>query len=488
MQKFSQVFDKLLYWGVLVTVVFIPLYFKFPLVGVSGTFVSIRLEDVLIFSLLGIWVLNLIIKKELLGFFNSRLNQTILLFFFVGMVSLFSGGFLTKTISLNLGALHLLRRVEILLLLPLVISTLKFKRQAYTLLLFSAIVLFIENLYALGQLYLGFPAVSTTTSELSKGRVYMLGPEDRVIGTFAGHYDLAVYLLMAITILTPVILYFIKKMEIRKILKSRTSLYGLSVTVLVGLSLLVLIMTATRLSFFAAIAGVLFSLLLLKRFKIILFVIVLTGLILIYPSQLRDRIVSTFTVNIQRSFNGFVSPDHDQTQRSQLNIPTLPNSKFNEPPESGAVPLPQSPDITPGEPTNPTDLGVFRSFEIRIQVEWPRAIRALIKNPFLGTGYSSLGLATDNDLLRSLGEVGILGTLAFALVLVEVMKKLVRIFKRAIGFKKYFLGGVLSMFFAFLLNSLFIDVFEASKVATLFWVIIGIALFLGGEETYAKKI
>lgn len=478
MQKLLQICDKVLYWGIFIILIFVPLYFKFPLLGVSGTFVSVRLEDVLIAGVLGVWLTKLIINGQIREFFRDRLNQTLLLFFFVGLVSVFSGAFLTKTLEFKLGALHLIRRVELLMLMPLAISTLKTKRQVYSLLFFAGIVLLIVNLYALGQGRLGFPAVSTTTSELSKGRVYMLKPEDRVISTFAGHYDLAVYLLMAITIITPVILYLIRKIEIKKILKSKMSLYGLIAAGLTGLSLLVLIMTATRLSFFAAIAGVLFSLILLKRVKIILFVLALTGLILIYPSHLRDRIISTFTVNIQRSFEGFVSPNNDQTERNQLNIPTLPNSTFNELPDP-SVALPDSPDITPGEPTNPTDLGVFRSFDIRIKVEWPRAIRAFTKNPLLGTGYSSIGLATDNDVLRSLGEVGILGTTAFGLILIEVLRRLGKIYKTTKGFIKYFSVGIISMFFAFLLNSLFIDVFEASKVATLFWILIGMVLFLG---------
>ena len=57
-----------------------------------------------------------------------------------------------------------------------------------------------------------------------------------------------------------------------------------------------------------------------------------------------------------------------------------------------------------------------RSVSIRLNVEWPRAIRAFSKNPLLGTGYSSITLATDNDFLRLLGEVGLVGALAFFLI------------------------------------------------------------------------
>ena len=58
-----------------------------------------------------------------------------------------------------------------------------------------------------------------------------------------------------------------------------------------------------------------------------------------------------------------------------------------------------------------------------MNVEWPRAIRALKKNPLLGTGYSSITLATDNDYLRLLGETGVLGFLAFLLIGVRLIKR-----------------------------------------------------------------
>ncbi|KKQ78687.1 MAG: Cysteine synthase [Candidatus Daviesbacteria bacterium GW2011_GWF2_38_6] len=133
-------------------------------------------------------------------------------------------------------------------------------------------------------------------------------------------------------------------------------------------------------------------------------------------------------------------------------------------------------DITPGEPIDTTQLGVYRSFSIRLNLEWPRAITAFLKNPFLGTGYSSLGIATDNDFLRSLGEVGMLGTAVFILIFIEIIKKIVRLLRENDKFLRYFSIGTLSLILAFVINGLFIDVFEASKVASLFWMIVGLNL------------
>ena len=280
---------------------------------------------------------------------------------------------------------------------------------------------------------------------------------------------------MGISIMVAVVFYFVDKLTLKNIkkVKDKNVILTTWIAMLTALSAVVLIMTAARLSFLALGVGIVAALILVKKQKYLILVAVLLIAFSLYPSTLRNRMVSTFTVYFNRSavtFQGNV----DQQIRNKLNIPTLPKMKIRE--GEGTE---QSPDITPGEPTDPSDIGVYRSLAIRLDVEWPRAIRSLTKNPLLGTGYSSIGLATDNDLLRSLGEVGILGTLAFILILVELIKRLVRLHKVQIDFFKYFTAGVLAMIVAFVINSLFIDVFEGSKIAAMFWILAGMALATG---------
>ncbi len=127
MQKLLPKFESALYWAVLTLFLFIPLYFKFPLPNVSGTFVAIRLEDLLIAGTLTLWLVYLLLSKGLKGLLADKLNQALLLFFLVGAISVFSGAFLTKTVLLHLGFLHYLRRIEFMMLLPLTISVVKTK-------------------------------------------------------------------------------------------------------------------------------------------------------------------------------------------------------------------------------------------------------------------------------------------------------------------------------------------------------------------------
>ncbi len=464
MQKFLSISEKSFFWVVLFLVVFIPLYPKFPLMNVNGTFVAIRVEDIMIAIALGWWAIYIYFSKQVTKILSNRLNQALILFFFIGGISLFSGIFLTKTISLNLAIFHFLRRIELMMLLPVAYQAIISRKQIKLLLITLSMVLFIANLYALGQKYLGWPVISTNNSEFSKGLILYLSPDARVSSTFAGHYDFAIYLAVSIVIISALI--FTNKKLLVLIWQG----------VLLCLSFFTLVLTAARLSFAAVLMGIVVSLLLSGK-RLFIFLVIGAGIIvLIYPSQLRDRLISTVTINILQEGDRYTAETDIQEERSQLNIPTLPHEDSTDSAEmvkTTGIPS----DITPGEPTDYSQMAVYRSSRIRFYYEWPRAIRAFIKNPFLGTGYSSLGLATDNDFLRSLGEVGLLGTIAFFLILVEITKIIwsnFRFFSDKL--LRYFSIGLLSMIVVLFINSMFIDVFEASKIATLFWIIAGVGV------------
>ncbi len=475
MKKLLPVSENVLFYLILFLFAFIPLYPKFPLLNVSGTFVAIRIEDLLIGLTVALWGVYLVLSDRLRVLLKDKLFLAILLFFFVGGVSTFSAIFLTHTVIPHISILHFFRRIEFMMLLPVVASVVKTKKKFILILALLALTVLTVNVYALGQEYLDWPVISTTNSEFSKGLILRLTPGARVNSTFAGHYDLAVFLAMAIVILTA--LFF----AVRKTLK-------LPIILLTGLSGLVLIMTAARLSFVAAFAGIISALILAKKRKYILLILIFIAAILIYPSQLRDRLVSTVTINIFQQGQRYEGKTEDQQVRSKLNIPTLAvkTSSVSASTSSFATSSGQTAtDITPGEPIDTTQLGVYRSFQIRYKIEWPRAINALAKNPLLGTGYSSIDIATDNDFLRSLGEIGLLGTFAFILVLVEIAKRIFSSIKEGSKLIRFFSAGVLAMLIAFIVNGLFIDVFEASKVASLFWMILGLNLAVSRLDNQA---
>lgn len=478
MQKFLLIFDKYFFWLVLFLMAFIPLYPKFPLFNVIGTFVAIRVEDFLIAIILALWGFKVILSRKIMATLSKELNQILLIFFFVGLVSVFSAIFLTSTVSPMLSILHFLRRIELMLLLPVAASVLNTRKQLVILLFSGLAIVLLVNGYAFGQKYLDFPVISTGNSEFSKGLILTLSPEARVSSTFAGHYDLAVFMVMVLSI-GSAIFFSLKNIRIR-----------LAFVFCMFSSVIVLVMTAARLSFVAVLLGITVSLLLTGKKWFILVMIIVTIAILAYPSQLRERLIATVSVGILQEGDRFISSNADQQQESVINIPTLlvPTSSTSglRHDSSGSASTSAEltitakiSDIVPGEPTNITDLAVYRSYGIRFNQEWPRAIRAFEKNPFLGTGYSSLGLASDNDFLRSLGETGLLGTIVLSLIIIEILKRIWITFRKSKDkLVKYCAAGLLAMIVAFIANGIFIDVFEASKVATLFWLFCGFGLSL----------
>ena len=169
MSKFLKIYEQFLFGLVLFVLFFVPLYPKFPLLNVPGTFVAIRIEDLVIALLVGLWGVYLVLSKKLFELLKQPLVRAMLLFFAIGLVSLFSGYFITQTIKPHLGLLHWLRRVELMMLLPVAFTVIKTRRQIYFALIMLSIVLVLVTLYAFGQEYLDWPVVSTTNSEFAKG-------------------------------------------------------------------------------------------------------------------------------------------------------------------------------------------------------------------------------------------------------------------------------------------------------------------------------
>lgn len=448
MQRLSARFEKLLFWWVLILSIFIPLYPKFPLLNVPGTYVAIRLEDFLIAIAVGFWLV--VIWPSIRKFLSNKLTKAVFLFWFIGALSLFSGMFLSWTVLPHLGIFHYLRRVETMLLLFLALTAIQSKRQIRIWLMAMLITTFLIVLYGFGQQYLHFPVISTTNREFSKGLILFLSPEARVNSTFAGHYDLAAYLAFFLPMLT-VFLF-----------KARNNFIRLILVVVGILSFTLLALTAARISFLAALAGISLVFLLMGRKKLILVLLVGALALLVISPDLRHRTVATLTVNLLGGGGAkYVPPPQKPGVTNKFSVE---NAATGEATPAG-VPV----DIVPGEPLNTTELGVARSFGIRLNDEWPRAIRAFSKNPFLGTGYSSITIATDNDYLRSLGETGILGTLSLGLVFFIIIKKIWKA-------RSPLAIGVLGGFLTILLTQTFIDVLESSKIAQLLWITLGITL------------
>src|SRR3989344_1118151 len=152
--KISQLRSKLntgIFYAVIALSVFIPLYPKFPLAEVSGTYVAIRLEDILLLLLILFWgIVNVSRIKKIL---KLTITQSFLLFWFIGLVSVISGIILTGTVTPNLGFLHFLRRIEYMLPFLVAATTIQNIRQAKIFVYLMFVTAAVVALYGFGQIY-----------------------------------------------------------------------------------------------------------------------------------------------------------------------------------------------------------------------------------------------------------------------------------------------------------------------------------------------
>ena len=460
MQKHSKWLDGLIKYTVAAILIAVPLYPKFPFLRIPGTFVSIRLEDFLI--VFASIILALIYIPKIGNLIEKPLYKAITSFLLVGLVSVFSGVFLTQTVVPHIGLLHWFRRIEYFI--PLFLGIEAIHRDRENLIFYFKILLivvFFVFIYGFGQKSLGWPIIITQNEEYSKGVALRWIAGSHINSTFAGHYDLATFLVLILPII--VSSFFILNGIWMKITLATVTFSGLWL----------LVNTASRVSLVSYLFSTILSLILIKKYKAIPIVLVISLIFVGFSSNLLVRYGRIIEV-----FKGRVGNFH------QINLGLDVNSAYAQ--DNFDI---KRDKVTP----TPTPQLVFedRSTNIRLNVEWPRALRAFFKNPLLGTGYSSITLATDNDYLRLLGELGILGTLAFITILVRIGVPLLRVFPLTKYFKDIeliFLAGVSGSLPGILTNAIFIDIFEASKFAMIFWLIIGFTVSLAEKRSNEDNI
>lgn len=452
MQKLLRLSDEILKYLVAATVLAVPLFPKFPFVRIPGTYVSIRLEDFLVFFLGLLVVFKLL--PEIRNLFKRKIERSIIIFLAAGFVSVLSALLITKTVLPHIGILHWVRRIEYLIPFFAGILVMRPKNSGnldFFLKLFL-IVIPVAFIYGWGQKNLSWPVIITQNEEYSKGIALRWTPGSHVNSTFAGHYDLATFLVMVLPI-------FVTLAAILKGVKTRILL------ILATFSGLWLLANAvSRISIVSYFLSISLGLVLVRKYKLIPVAILASLVVFAMSGDLWARYGRIFEVTKTKLLMSV--PSYEVLAQGEAVSPRIPR-----------------PTPTPTPPPVFED----RSTSIRLNIEWPRAIRAFSKNPLLGTGYSSITLATDNDYLRLLGETGILGFLSFFLIVFRIFQLILKslpLEKVAKGVDLGFLGGFLGSLGGVFLNATFLDVFEASKFATIFWFLMGFAVSLMRKTDY----
>ena len=443
-----------------VLILFIPLYPKFPLFSVKGTYVAIRLDDIVIALVILIWFIYQI--KHRFPIFKQKITWLFLVYFVAIVISFANATLIYQTIAPKILLLHLFRRFEYMSLFFISLESIKTLFDFKFLYFFSLLSAVLVSIYGYGQKYFHFPIISTMNSEFSKGQLLQMDVWTRISATFAGHYDLAAYLSVALIIILGVAL-FTKNKPIKII------------SLLVWLPIYqIFTFTASRISTFAFLGGIIFTLFFIKKYW---WIIPITGLVVfsIFNSDdLSQRLLATIPAFKNQFFTSKTT--EKPTTSSITPIPSIAIPTISKPITILTTPVPT---IVRHQnepyPEIDADVGVARSGEIRFNAEWPRAITAFKRNPVVGSGLGSITLATDNDYLRNLGESGLFGFISFfTIFMFFIFKTIPLLFKKNKTIYNLisiiFLGGLLTT----LANAVFIDVFEASKTAYLFWIMMGL--------------
>ena len=499
--------------------IFIPLYPKWPLFDIlPGYNVRVRLEDFLILGAMVYFLIQLL--RHQIDLKKAPLLKPMIAYLVIGLLSSLSALFVTKTIypeyiQVAKLFLHFFRRIEYFSLFFIFFFAIKSSEQIKKFLLILSAAILGVSIYGFGQKYLYWPAYSTMNREFSKGIALYLTEHARVLSTFGGHFDLAAYVM--ITIIPLIVVGFLHRRALVRVL-------ALSLAMV---EYWMLILTASRTSWVGYMVGltVVFVLLAFKKkwFWVAsrwLSVILVSSLVMVYFGDMSERFSHVLKSEGVKSIlmRPFVSPpkggvafDENIPPEEQLGIvatksdtpPSADKTKRKKPADVYYDPYPDlatylatvSPQTTINIDYSENALKYGLSAGIRLDTLWPNALNALKRNPLLGTGYSTLvkskvweftvAESTDNDFLRLLGETGILGFLSFLSIFVVIFSILFSAFKNA---KDPFFYGLFSsgiaLTIALLVNALYIDVFEASKVAYTYWSIIGLIL---AAAVYEKK-
>ncbi len=479
---------------------------KYPLQHVEYTYIKIRIDDVLPVALGAIFFLQWIRRKIHI---NTRLLVPIVVFWVCVFASFAYGYYVIDTLReqvFNVGLLHALRRVQYMSVFFMASAVTISDKRFYQYLKWYLTTLAIVVVYGIGQRVpfqtftnssFCLPSIQSMNPAYVDGRLLCLSIADRINSTFGGHFDLAAYLTYAIPVIIGYAFY------------SKQTRYS----ILFVVSLLGLLYTSARSSFIAYVSTTLPYVLLMRKFKYFVFILLVTGVLMFTSKDMAKRFAQTFqlkTVFInQQTGNEQVSQkitvQNLPAGNQKLAIPhlaPLPPKKISQT-EINQAALNEVVETAKRKGENITaEEAQKRAAEIakfikpeqlllcdiscstRLQVEWPRAIGAFLASPILGTGPYSLGEATDNDLLRWLGEFGLLGTSAFLFVLFSIMKIQWRLARTLDKQRRYVYYGMIAGTLALLINALYVDIFEASKVAYHFWLMSGMSI---GLATYYEK-
>jgi hypothetical protein len=492
MQGFKRVFE-LIYrrldplfqyydWVVLALLTVIILLPKFPLLEVNGTYVHIRMEDFLVATVYAIW---------LIGVYGGRFRPQLvykfraLVFFIIyGLgITLLGIGFFGTIPEPFLGILHWLRRVEYLGMYFIAATVCRPERlRIYLIALIGVGVLTV--VYAFFQFYDLVPGVFTLSRP---GELVKYSQFGFLISTFGAHYDFGAFL----GILMMLSVWGLRSYKS----KSRLIFFALGLVFYYTLTVVY-----ARSAYLGMLGGIFVMFLLGRSWFALVPLLETVRTFARYFGGTFNRFAYDFKFNI-------LPPPPSATPTPTIGITptavsTVAPSLTNAPPGITTAPATLVPSTAPTvTPAGSSWLDVMinnwsqniNQFLQRINFDLDTSARYRIKswqdafvnvnyNFLWGGGYSTNGNSTDNDYLRHMAEVGIIGLAWFLLILwdfvrlawhkyTEILESLAENYLS--NFERNYYLFVMGLVVLMLIQSVFIDIFASSKIAFLFWFLMG---------------
>lgn len=464
--------NKFLEWQALLFIVAIVLVPKFPLLSTDSP-VPIRYDDLFIIPPLLTTLFIIYKNKSWRGFLSAHLTKVIFLWLVVMLLATVLGILRGTLESPVVSFLFWLRYIQYFSIFFVGIAVLRSSQDLPKFFLTLVGLIIPIGIYAIGQrlgIWGGYGGAFYNYQ--------FLAGVDRAFATFAGPYELAAYLVLTIPIVVA-ISFGLKNIWQKFVWAS-----------IFIISTLALSYTAARTPLASVFVGVSFLTIFITGWKRRVWAIFLAVFLVVVPFFLSDTLASragelmatlqsfgrSIVYNTSQPSNGpFVSTTSSQ-----------PNSMGQTPtktqPEDGIFNFIQGlvgeedGSILGDLPQNSPQVAVEPSLKWRVDNLWPQAIDQFRHNIFMGGGLYSSGISVDSTYLTLLGETGLIGIVFFFWVIWEIFRLLFSNIRKADGLNKLLLIGFLGGIVALLVNALFIDVFRASKIAYIFWFLIGISV------------
>lgn len=491
----SWIDQNILHWAFLGFIIAIAAVPKFPIQHVEYTYIKIRIDDFLPAVMVSLFTIQWLRRK-------ITLNRTLLVPVVLYWISVFSSFLYAYYISytvpvFNIGLLHSLRRIEYMIVFFVASSLVTSEKRFFQYLKTYVGTFLAVAIYGLIQKFGFLPSIQSMNPAYVDGRLLWLNPDDRINSTFGGHFDLAAYITFSIPLVLGLYYSQFKKWYLVAFFSA----------------LAALLYTSARSSFVAYISSLSFMLLAMRKYRFYFLAMVVTASLMLVTGDMTKRLLQTFQVKTvytnqitgEQQIGQKITVKNLPAGSYEIELPFLKKPGSQKVDEEAKREVARSLAYEKAKRTGKIltaaeieaeasrTMGFIKpeqtllcdiSCATRLQVEWPRAILAFKSNPYLGRGPSSITEATDNDYLRWLGEIGLIGTTLFVFVLVRIMMIAAKLGKKVDAYKVLTFGFICGVL-ALLINALYVDVFEASKMAYNFWLISG--LFVGISMFYDKN-